>query len=159
MSRQLRGVILTEEYNTDQFGVGAKYEHPNGNVYRFCKYQAAKTIGLLYGIDENFEVSATAVVKTEAHPLAGVPAATTSAPASGFTYKFGWIQTAGAFARVEAAAASADNAQAFSTSTAGKIDDGDDSGAKIQGLKFTAAAGSATNTTGFSANEIKVIAA
>ena len=160
---QIVGFNKAEEHNVPKFEIGARHcevtESGQANIWRYCKYQAAKTIGLLYGIDENFEVSATAVVKTELHPLVGVPHRTTSDNATGFTYKYGWIQTAGNFDRVEAAAASADNAQAYTTSTAGKIDDGDDSGAVIQGLKFTAAAGSATNTTAFSANELKVVAA
>jgi len=153
MTQQKLGVILTEEYNTDAFGVGTRHRAPDGKTYRFVKAQAAKTIGLVYGIDEAFEVYATAAVKTESHPLLGVPAFTSSAPASGFTYKYFWIQTAGNFARVEAAAASADNAGCYATQTAGKIDDGDDSGKLIRGWKFTTAAGSATNTTAYGAEE------
>lgn len=159
MGNQLTAVILDQQDDLPKNKAGALHMTATGDMYRYVKAQAAKTIGLLYGIDENFEVSSTAVVKTENHALAGVPASTSSAPSAGYTYKWFWIQTAGNFARIEAAAASADNAQCFTTATAGKVDDGDDSGAKIQGLKFTAAAGSATNTTGFSANELKIIAA
>lgn len=159
MSKQFPTAILTQNDNVPVCEVGTQHVTPTGDIYRYVKAQAAKTIGLLYGIDENFEVYATGAVKTEAHPLAGIPAATSSAPASGYTYKYFWIQTAGNFARVEAAAASADNAQCYTTSTAGKIDDGDDSGAKILGMKFTAAAGGATNTTAFSALELRLTAA
>lgn len=151
----LIAVDVASEYNVPAFTIGAKLELPNGNVYRFVKAQAAKTIGLVYGIDEAFEVSSTGLVKTEIKALVGIPAQTSSAPASGFTYKYFWIQTAGNFPRIEAAAASADNAQCYSTSTAGKVDDGDDTGKSIKGLIFTAAAGSATNTTGFSAFELQ----
>lgn len=154
MSEQFPTAILTQQDNTPICAVGSKHTTPEKDIYRYVKAQAAKTIGLIYGIDENFEVSATALVKTEIHPLLGVPASTTSAPASGYTYKYFWIQTGGNFARIEAAAASADNASCYSTSTAGKVDDGDDTGKVIKGLKFTAAAGSATNTTGFSAKEL-----
>lgn len=155
MSKTLIAVDTAAEFNTAQFTLGEKFEKPNGDVFRFCRYAAAKTIGLIYGIDQNFELSTTALVKTEIKSLLGVPAATTSAPASGFTYKYGWIQTAGNFARIEAAAASLINAQCYSTSTAGKVDDGDDSGKSIKGLIFTAAAAGAVATTAFSALELQ----
>lgn len=155
MTDQTFAVDISQEDNLPAFELGAKWTNPeNQKTYRYVRAAAAKTIGLIYGIDEDFTVSATGAVKTEIHPLVGIPYKTSSAPASGFTYKHIWIQTAGNFARVEAAAASADNAQAFSTATAGKIDDGDDSGFRIRGLKFTAAAGSATNTTGYSTREL-----
>jgi hypothetical protein len=150
-------VDVASEYNTPQFTLGEQFTAPDGKTYRFVRAQAAKTIGLIYGIDETWEVSSTGLVKTETKPLLGIPAQTSSAPAAGFTYKYFWIQTAGNFARIEASAASADNASCFSTSTAGKVDDGDDSGYRIRGLIFTAAAGSATNTTGFSANELLAV--
>lgn len=147
-------IDLTQQDNVPTSELGAKHVEPNGKTYRYVRAQAAKTIGLIYGIDETFEVSATAAVKTEIKPLVGIPEFTSSAPASGFTYKYFWIQTAGNFARIEAAAASADNTQCFSTATAGKVDDGDDSGFRVRGLIFTAAAGSATNTTGYSNREL-----
>lgn len=159
MTTQFPTANLTQQDNVPLCDAGSLHVTPAGDMYRYVKAQAAKTIGILYGIDENFEVYATGAVKTEVHPLAGFPAFTTSAPASGYTYKYFWIQTAGNFARVECSAASADNAQAYSTATAGKIDDGDDSGAKIIGLKYTAAAGGATNTSAFCANEICLTAA
>ena len=152
-------VYTVEEHNIPVCEPGSKVVFPNGDTFRYVKAQAAKTKGLAYGIDENYEVSSTGIVKTGNYSLIGFPVATTSAPASGYTYKYFWIQTAGNLARVETSAAVADNAQVYTTATAGKLDDGDASGAKIVGMKFTTAAGSATNTTAFLANEVGVVAA
>jgi len=153
MTQQYISAILTQQDNVPICDVGSKHVAPDGSIYRYVKAQAAKTVGLVYGINEDYEVSATGLVKTEIHPLVGIPAFTTSAPASGYTYKYFWIQTAGAFAQIEAAAASADNASVYSTGTAGKVDDGDDTGKVIKGLKFTAAAGGVVATTAFAAKE------
>ena len=153
MTKSYVAAILAQQDNVPQCDVGSMHKTPAGDVYRYVKAQAAKTIGLVYGIDEAFEVSATAAVKTETHPLLGIPAFTTSAPASGFTYKYFWIQTAGNFAAIECGAASADNAGVYTTAVAGKVDDGDDGGKLIRGIKFTAAAGGAVSTTAFAPSE------
>ena len=156
MSKQLFGVDTTVEHNTPQFTLGEKYVSPEGNLYRYVRAAAAKTIGLFYGIGKDFTVTATAIVKTERHALLGVPSFTTSAKATGYDYKHFWIQTAGNFPRIEAAAASADAAGVYTTATAGKVDDGDDTGKLIRGISFTAAAGGAVATTAFAANELSL---
>lgn len=157
MSEQILGVDINQQDDLSQFNLGQKYVNPStGNTYRYVRAAAAKTIGLIYSFDETYTVAASALVKTDISANAGISHQTTTAAdtANGYTYKHFWIQTAGNFGRIEAAAASADNAQCYSTSTAGKVDDGDDSGKTIKGMIFTAAAGSATNTTGYSGQEL-----
>lgn len=153
------GVVLEQEDNSPVHALGSLHKTPGGDLYRYVRAQAAKTIGLFYGIDETFEVSATAVVTTETHPLVGVPARTSGAVASGYTYKHFWIQTAGNFAKVVANAAVADNAALYACAVAGKVDDGDGGGQLLRGAKFTTATGGGADTTAFAANELKLNAA
>lgn len=161
------GVDVSKEWNDidgSEFALGTKVEFSDGDVYRLVRAAAAKTIGLLYIIDENWLVGDAATsTNTDALPNAfGIPAATSTAPATlnaSATYTYFWIQTAGNFDRVETSAASADNALAYTSGTGGKIDDGDGSGNIIQALKFTAAATGATNTTAFSPCELHIASA
>lgn len=149
---------LSQQDNVPQFKLGSEF-HDGENKYRYVRAVAAKTIGLLYGIDETFTVSATGVVTTEVHPLMGVPAFTTLAKATGFDYKHFWIQTAGNFPKVVAHATVVDNANVYASATAGEVDDGDASGVRIRGLKFTTATSGAGDTTAFSANELNLATA
>lgn len=154
-------VNLSQEDNIPVCEPGTKHVTPSGNVYRYVKAQAAKTAALVYGIDENFEVSATAVNETETYTLLGVPVSTSSAPASGYTYKYFWIQTAGLFPAVSCENDVADNAAVYTVNAGdeGQVDDGDDTGRIIRGWKFTAAASAGDSTTVFGAEETGVYAA
>jgi hypothetical protein len=150
MSSQIIGVDVTEQHTSPKFTLGSKYVSPEGNTYRYVSQTAAaRTIGLVYGISEVFAVSTTGVVKTETHALLGIPQFTTTG-----AVRYFWIQTAGNFAAIETSAAAADNAGVYSTQTAGKVDDGDDSGKLIRGIIFTTAAGGAASTTAFAPSEL-----
>ena len=164
----LAGVKVTQEWTdktpAPEFKLGTRAVFANGDVYRLVRAAAAKTIGLLYIIDEDWLVGGGATTAlTDALPNAfGVPAQTSSAPTAidaAATYTYFWIQTAGNFARVETSNTVADNALAYTGTTAGKIDDGDETGNIIQALKFTAAATGATNTTAFSNVELHIASA
>lgn len=159
--RQHKCTILTQEDNIPWCEPGTKHVTPAGDVYRYVKAQAAKTAALVWGIDENWEVSATAVNETETYPLLGVPVTTTAAPASGYTYRYFWIQTAGNFPALLCKSAVADNAPVYTVNAGdeGKVDDGDDAGRLIRGWKFTALVAAPGNTTAFAANEQGVYAA
>jgi len=154
-TKQLRCVNLTQQDNVPFCAPGTKHITPAGDTYRYVQAQAAKTVSLAYGIDENWEVSAAAVIETDHSPLLGVPAFTSSAPASGFTYKYFWIQTAGNFAGIVTGNDVADNAGVYTCNAGseGKVDDGDDTGKLIRGWKFTSGAVAPATATVFAAEE------
>lgn len=161
------GVDVTKEWNDidlPEFALGTQVRFADGDMYRLVRATAAKTIGLLYIVDENWLVGdAATTTNTDALPNAfGIPAKTSTAPTSlnaSATYTYFWIQTAGNFDRVETSAAVADNALAYTSGTGGKIDDGDGSGNIIQAMKFTALTSGGTNTTAFSPVEIHIASA
>lgn len=160
------GVDIGQEWNDidmPEFSLGTKVEFADGDIYRLVRATAAKTVGLLYHINENWLVGdgATTTTTADITDAFGIPAATSTAPTSlnaSATYTYFWIQTAGNFDSVITNGDVADNALAYTSGTAGKPDD-TNTGNIIQSLKYTAARTGTGSTTAFSPVELHIASA
>lgn len=166
-SSGILGVDVTQQWTDKtplfEFGLGSIHRTVAGDVYRLVRATAAKTIGLVYHIDENWLVGdgATTTTTADITDAFGIPAYTTTAPASidaAATYTYFWIQTAGNFAVVTTDDAVVDNTLAYTSGTTGKPTDAN-SGNIIQSMKFTTATGAGANTTAFSPCELHIASA
>lgn len=117
-----------------KFALGTKVETQDGKIFRYCKSQAAKTVGLVYEISYAWEVmdALTTDIDNDAPIMLCVPAETKTAP-SGQTYAYAWYQTGGNFAAIELLQSCEPNVELKSTATAGKLFDS--TGETIYALK------------------------
>ena len=96
----LMGVNTAQQDDVPQFALGTEVRFSDNSVYSYCRWTAAKTAGIAYLLDTNFTVGAslTTAALSSLPADIGVPVSTTSAPATGNIYKYGWIQRAGTIA-------------------------------------------------------------
>ncbi len=114
----------------------------DGVTYKFVRFTAAKTKGLVYIIDESFTLGSGLAIsgQTSAPLVLGVPQINLEAPNSDQTYAYGWVAIKGPF-QVFAAGNTAANTELYTSSLTGVLHS-NVSGAKlVHGIKLTAAAG------------------
>lgn len=147
------GVNFTQVDDAPLFSLGAVMHTSAGNTYRYVKFDAGKTLGLVYDIDKDWEVQALTTTTTVAAApvMLGVFLATVAVPA-GVTFGYGWIQTAGTFPAVTLLTLCAPDVELYTTGTGGTLDD--TATKLVSGLKLVGSAIGGTTATGvcFSGN-------
>ncbi len=118
------GVNVADTHDVAQFKLGSMAEFTNGNVFRYCRTQAVKAQGSVYVIGSDYELgnSAEASVdnSTLPHKL-GVPQIAVAAPASGYTYRYCWVQTAGLFTYLKMCGGTTNNNPLYLSSLSGAL--------------------------------------
>jgi hypothetical protein len=158
------GVDVAKTYSVPEFDLGQKVEcvdSANGDqaIFRFVRSASALTEFLVYIIPSSWTIadSLTTTTDNKAPVALGVVQDTWSAVATGYTYRYGWIQTAGNFPYIEMLQSCAPDVELYSTSSPGKVDDAT-GGKLISGLKGVHTALSLDSAAGeaeaFAANEI-----
>lgn len=140
------GVDFEAVTDYPEFDLGTKKETNSGNTYRYVKFDAGKTLALVYDVDKDWEVQALTTTTTAAAApiLVGVFKATVAVPA-GATFGYGWIQTAGTFPAVTLLTLCAPDVELYTTGTGGTLDD--TATKLVNGLKLVGSAiGGATAT-------------
>lgn len=156
----LLGVNVTSTDSVPQFPLGTIADCADASAgtfkrYRYVACSAAKNAADLYIIASTWIVGDALTTTTDdAAPVAlGVFDTAVAAPASGYTYRYAWIQTQGNFDAIGVLISCAADVELMSTATAGHADDA--GGKVITGLKVTTASpASATNVPCFSNVEL-----
>lgn len=137
------GTDFTKTYVDGKFQhtLGDEIIDSAGTTYKFVRFTAAKTKGLIYMIDHNFTLgSASTTALTSTAPFGyGVPQTDLTAPNSDQTYSYGFVAIKGPMVLLDVTLPSAD-IELYTSSITGITQSNVGGGKAIDGLKFTSAA-------------------
>lgn len=118
------GVVISDTSDTPQFALGRKVEFASGKVFRYVRTMAALAQGSVYALSSTFTVGNAVVASVDSilTPFGcGVPQVAFAAPSSGFTYRYGWVQTAGTFTYLKLCGGTTKDNMLYISSLAGAL--------------------------------------
>lgn len=87
-------------HNVPEYALGTQVQFADGKTFRYVRTTRALSQGSVVAIGSDYTVGndiSSIQDSTNTPFAAGVSQQNTSAPASGYTYRYAWVQTAGAF--------------------------------------------------------------
>ena len=146
------GVDVTKTYNEPEFDLGTKVVFTDGSIFRFVRTAAAKNQYSILPIDSDWLVGVESIASnlvTVAPSVFGIPAIAIAAPATGKTYRYFWIQTAGLFTAAKFCAGTAKDNPCYLSSATGALFSvyGASASIAVQAIKYTGSS-QITGTTG-----------